>query len=95
MLFSSSVAFYKAFLQVNCFLIEVIFNLEKLQKSERPHLDSKQDIEQVACLFLKKKFNYKGGTTKSHRHCETENFSVPYVWPFSQHCMTNVGANIQ
>jgi len=39
--------------------------------------------------------NYKGGTSKNHHHCGTENFLVPYVWPFSQQYMTNVGVNAQ
>jgi len=46
-------------------------------------------------IFEKKTSNYKGGASKNHRHWGTENFSVPYVWPFSQHCMTNVGVNAQ
>jgi len=47
-------------------------------------------------VFWGKTLNYKGGTSKNHRHYGTElNFLVPNVWPFSQLCMTNVRANAQ
>jgi len=70
--------FQKAFLQVNCFLTEVVFNLEKRQKSQRPSRDSRQDTEQVVCLFLgKKTLIYTGGTSNNHRHRGTENFQYP------------------
>jgi len=52
-------------------------------------------LSKLYAIFEKKTLNYKGRTSKNHRYCGTENFPVPNVWPFSQHCMTNVGANAQ
>jgi len=43
-------------------------------------------LNKLHAYFWEKTLNYKVGTSKNHCHCGTENFPVPCVWPFSQHC---------